>query len=182
MLRTPHQVDRSCQKMHHLNITMRKHKHTETEGQPMKQYIWLWKWQCPKWTKNTAYHFGKQRMLPPTQPSATVAISNGAPWGGRGFKMQKARILAPCSNDVFQRTDVSQPRLLCPPMHRRALQSRARAGCFLWLAVMFWCSTTLFFGFVFFSKNSSIPRFLAYLSGTVHQSYQRGCLPRLSPQ
>ena len=71
----------------------------------------------------------------------------------RGFGMEKSRTLAPDSWGADQWNDFNEPRLLHLPIHRKALNSLTWDVCFLWLAVIFWCSTTcLGFLFVFVLK------------------------------
>lgn len=152
---TSHQVDLAAKKPITWNITKEETQTHWNRGTANETIHLTLKMAVSQVGKNTAHHFANKECCLPTQPSASVAISNGAPWGG-GSRCRKL-ILAPCSNDRISKTDVSQPRLLRPPMHRRALQSRAASWLFFVISGHVLIFHYVVFGFIFSQQKPSYP-------------------------
>lgn len=99
--------------------------------------------------KNISSHISKERMLQPSSHHNTAALmvnpdgtQDGHKWAAHcqvhlavshcnhprwctlmKLRMRKHWILAPDSLSAYERNNFSEPRILYPPIHRRALES-----------------------------------------------------------
>ena len=121
---------------------------------------------CSKFSLENSFQICGPKMLPvisvkycwvtvaAIKPSATAATPHDVPWGE--CRMENTRTLALDNGNAYQKGNFTKFSILHLPTQRKALKSlTSDVWVFVWLVVIFWCSTP--FLLLFQQKLATLP-------------------------